>query len=75
MAKKAGMPSVGSLKFISTTGDIMRKPAKIRAGNVAAIGTILKTGQKNSATRKNRPVNRAVRPVLPPAATPAVLST
>ena len=45
----------------------------ISAGAVAADGINKKSGEKIKAIKKNIPVVNAVKPVLPPAATPEVL--
>ena len=66
----AGIPSVGSLKSISTTCCNIRNPTKIRAGAVAALGISAKRGVIKRAKRKRTPVVKDVRPVRPPAATP-----
>ena len=47
----------------------------IRAPAVAYGGTIAANGEKKIATKNKAPTNTAVRPVLPPASTPAELST
>ena len=47
----------------------------IRAPAVAYAGTIAAKGEKKIATKNNAPTNIAVKPVLPPASTPAELST
>ena len=47
----------------------------INAPAVAYAGTIDANGEKNIAIKKKRPIVMAVRPVLPPASTPAELST
>ena len=48
--------------------------AYIRAPAVAYAGTIA-ASEKKIATKNNAPTNIAVKPVLPPASTPAELST
>ena len=45
------------------------------AGAVACAGMILASGVKNKQTRNNAAVTKAVRPVLPPSATPEADST
>lgn len=72
---KAGKASVISSKLISTTVDSMKSPTVTRAADVAAGGIIENTGKKNAAITKHPAVARAVRPVLPPSATPDELST
>ena len=47
----------------------------IRTGDVAAFGTKDTNGAKNKQIRKSTPVVTAVKPVRPPAPTPAALST
>ena len=47
----------------------------IRTGDVAAFGTKDTNGAKNKQIRNNMPVVTAVKPVRPPAPTPAALST
>ena len=71
----AGILSVKSLKSISTTALIMRKPTNISAGAVANPGIVVNTGANTIATRKRRPVTTEESPVLPPSATPDELST
>lgn len=56
-------------------GDSMKEPTRIRAGAVAAPGTIKKMGAKNRARANMPAVDRAVSPVRPPSATPEALST
>ena len=53
----------------------IRNPTTIRAGAVANDGIAVKTGAKNIDNKKRIAVVSAVRPVLPPAATPADDST
>ena len=50
-------------------------PTRISAGAVAALGMEAKSGFRKSASRNRIPVVTAVRPVLPPTATPEALST
>ena len=47
----------------------------MRAGAVAKLGMAVKMGEKRMANRNSRPVVTEARPVLAPAATPAVDST
>ena len=56
-------------------GDIINKPTMTSTGVVAAAGTDRNRGAKNNAIRKQTAVTKAVRPVLPPWATPDALST
>lgn len=72
---KAGKDSVISLKFISTTVDSMNSPTTTRAADVAWLGISENTGKKKAAIAKHPAQAMAVRPVLPPSATPAELST
>ena len=60
---------------MSTTAEIIKKPTNRRAGAVANPGMAMKIGDKKIATRNNKPVTMEERPVLPPSATPAELST
>lgn len=53
----------------------IRKPTIISAGAVANEGMAIKMGARNIDSRNSTAVVRAVRPVLPPAATPAEDST
>ena len=71
----AGMPSERSVNSICAAALIIIKPTMIRAGADAAEGTSKKRGLKKSAIKKMRAVVTDVRPVRPPSATPAVLST
>src|SRR5699024_7535689 len=71
----AGKASVISSKLISVTVDSMNSPTVTRAADVAADGIIENIGKKNAAITKHPAVERAVRPVLPPSATPDELST
>ena len=50
-------------------------PTIINAGAVAEAGIAPANGATNNATANSRPVTMAVTPELPPAATPAELST
>ena len=56
-------------------GDIINKPTKMRAGVVAAPGTIRNNGEKNMDKKKSPATTKAVSPVRPPADTPVALST
>ena len=53
----------------------IRKPTMISAGAVAKEGIAVKMGANNVEMRNRNAVVKAVRPVLPPAATPAEDST
>ena len=53
----------------------IKKPTIINAGAVANEGIVINNGEKIIATKNNTPVTTAVRPVLPPSATPADDST
>lgn len=75
MVRNAGKPSLMSLKLILATDEIINKPTIIKAGEVAAAGTIRNNGAKNSAKMKNNAVLTEVSPVRPPDATPDALST
>ena len=71
----AGIASEKSLRSISLMQLIMKKPTKISTGAVACVGMAKNTAEKNNDKRKNTEITKAVRPDLPPAATPAALST
>ena len=75
IVRKAGRPSLISLKLIFATDDIINNPTMIRAGEVAAAGTIRNNGAKNRAKTNIIAVLTAVNPVRPPEATPDALST
>lgn len=75
MVKNAGIASVKSSKLILSIGVIISEPTSIRAGAVAAAGTIKNRGERNNAKIKMMVVVRAVNPVRPPSATPDALST
>jgi len=75
MVRKAGSASVKLSKLISTTDEIMNKPTRINAGAVAEAGTIRKRGARNRERTNIVAVERAVKPVRPPTATPEALST
>ena len=75
IVRNAGKPSLISLKLTFATDDIMNKPTMIRAGDVAAAGTIRNNGAKNRAKINIKAVLTEVSPVLPPEATPEALST
>ena len=71
---KAGKQSVISSKLILRILPNMLTPIKIKTGAVAADGMIKANGAKNKAKAKNKLVNTTVKPVLPPASTPALYS-
>lgn len=75
ITRNAGNPSVQSSKSILRIAPNMRAPTMIRTGDVAAFGTKDTNGAKNKQIRNNMPVVTAVKPVRPPAPTPAALST
>lgn len=60
---------------MSLIGDIINKPTMSNTGVVAAAGMERKIGAKNNAMMKQTAVEKAVRPVRPPNATPDALST
>jgi len=64
-----------SVKFISTTVDSINNPTTTSAAAVAWAGMIENSGKKNAAIAKQNAVESAVKPVLPPSATPAEDST
>lgn len=74
IVRKAGNPWLTSEKSIDITDDIINSPMIINAGAVAA-GTIRKIGAKNKASINITAVLTDVKPVRPPAVTPAALST
>ena len=61
--------------MIPVTDFIIKYPTKIRAGAVAADGIKRNKGVKNKANKKRMAVTTEDKPVRPPAATPAELST
>ncbi|MNC51449.1 hypothetical protein D3C75_1007410 [compost metagenome] len=75
MVRKDGIASTMSWKSISLTDCIIRTPTTIRAAAVAEPGIRATTGARNKDNRKHTPVVTEVRPVRPPWATPAALST
>src|SRR5690554_8177741 len=75
IVRNAGSASDISSKLILTTEVIINKPTSIKAGAVADAGTIKKMGARKSARANIIAVERAVKPVLPPTATPDALST
>ena len=68
-------PAASSEKSIFVTDEIMSRPTNTSAGVVAKPGMARKMGESKSAAKNRTPVVRAVSPVRPPAATPALLST
>ena len=75
-ARKPAITSAMSpSKVIFLTDDIIIIPTKIRAGVVAKLGIAVNNGESTMAIRKSTPVVSDVRPVRPPAATPALDST
>lgn len=75
MVQNAGSALVISEKSTSLMLDNIRIPTKIRAGAVAAAGTMPTTGAKMIAARNAIAVTKLVIPVRPPAAIPALDST
>ena len=75
MTKYAGKPSVQSEKSISRMASIIKAPTRISTGAVAAFGTKAMRGAKNKQRINMIPQVTAVKPVRPPAPTPAALST
>ena len=75
IVRNAGSAFVKSEKSILPTSDMSSAPTRISAGAVAKAGTRPMSGAKRSAARKSTPAATAVRPVRPPAAMPAALST
>lgn len=60
---------------MSRIGSIIKAPTKIKIGAVAQFGTRVINGAKSNAKRNKIPQVTAVKPVRPPAPTPAALST
>ena len=75
MIKNAGKPSVKSLKLICSIFFIIRAPSIIRIGAIAAFGIIFINGINSNDNKNSNPVIKDERPVLPPAAIPAIPST
>ena len=63
-----------SLQSMSFNEVHIKIPTMINAGAVAAEGTLKNKGERNGAAKKQIATTRAVKPVLPPALTPAALS-
>lgn len=74
-AKKAGRASLKSLQSTSRKDETIITPTMMRAGAVAAAGTMPTTGKRRADKRKATAVDTAVKPVLPPSAIPAADST
>ncbi|MNI79212.1 hypothetical protein D3C73_1356530 [compost metagenome] len=70
-----GIAMTISLKSIWRIDCAISTPTIISAAAVAEPGIRAATGARNRASRKHTPVVTAVRPVRPPSATPAALST
>ena len=76
MATKAPSTSaISPSNFTFSTLDIINMPTMMSAGAVAKLGMAPKMGHRNMASRNSTAVVRLVRPVRPPSATPAELST
>ena len=76
MATKAPSTSaISPSNFTFSTLDIMNRPTMMSAGAVAKLGMAPNTGHRNSERMNIAAVVREVRPVRPPSATPAELST
>src|SRR5699024_4514541 len=71
----AGSDSVASLKSIFLTALNIITPTRISAGAVASVGMITISGVINNVNKNKIPVVTAVKPVRPPASTPAEDST
>lgn len=75
IAKNAGTASDKSCQSISITELIINTPTTTRTGAVAAAGINPNSGAINNERKNRIAVVSDVRPVLPPSATPAELST
>ena len=73
--KPPAVSAMSDSKSMFLTEVSIRRPTYTSAGVVANPGIARKIGEKNREIRNSTPVTTAVRPVLPPAATPAVDST
>ena len=73
--KKAGIATSMSAQSISFREPHIITPTMIRIGAVAPVGTKPKSGIATIARRKQIPVVKLVRPVLPPSAIPELDST
>ncbi|MNT35026.1 hypothetical protein D3C72_1710380 [compost metagenome] len=60
-----------SSQSISARPDVISTATNSSAGAVAKAGTLAASGEKNSASRNRNATTMAVRPVRPPALTPA----
>ena len=69
--RTAGRARVKSRRSISAMDCIMKTPTMTRAGAVATAGMMEMRGWRKRARRKQAAVASAVRPVRPPASTPA----
>ena len=67
--------AISPSNFMFLTVPSIRRPTQTRAGVVAKVGIARKIGEKNRATMNKTAAVTAVRPVLPPLATPALDST
>ena len=67
--------AISPSKVIFLTELIINKPTNTNAGVVAKPGIAKNIGERNNAIANNTAVVTAVRPVRPPCATPALLST
>ena len=75
MVRKQGIAVSISDQSIFSTPFIMNTPTMIRAGAVAAEGTMPATGARITASRNRMPVVMEVRPVRPPSSMPVEDST
>ena len=75
ITKNAGIEIKTSFQSILTIFSIIDKPTNIRIGAIADIGTMATIGAKKSDNPKHIAADTAVRPVLPPASIPTLLST
>ena len=75
MVKNAGIATNISFQSIFIILSIIDTPTNIRIGAIAAIGTQATIGAINNESAKKSAADTAVRPVLPPASIPTVLST
>src|SRR5690554_6098985 len=72
---KAGTATSNSFHLIFPKADAIRTPTIIKAGAVTEDVTTESNGEKNNATKNNKPVTIDANPVRPPAATPLEDST
>src|SRR4051794_18272469 len=75
IVRNAGIPRPSSSHGMRLTRVTILQPTTIRAGATACGGTTPTAGHEASEARKSRPTTTLVRPVLPPSAMPAALST